>query len=145
MTVFRSQCCHFYGMQAWQLTDPSVTDFYTMWNKCVRRLLNIPRTTHRRYLPHLAEMKKPVDRICAMFMNMLKKMLKSENEFINFIAKHSLRSSNSIIAKNTDYIYRLYKTSDMHSVITNSNQCSDEDLSVVQAIRHFRWQSAKYH
>ena len=135
MTVFRSQCCHFYGMQAWQLSDPSVTDFYTMWNKCVRRLLNIPRTTHRRFLPHLAEMKKPVDRICTMFINMLKKMLKSENEFINFIARRSLRSSNSIIAMNTEYILSLYRSSDIHSATMNSNLCSDEDLSVVQAIK----------
>ena len=40
--VFQSQCCHFYGAQAWNLTDPAISKFVTMYNRCVRRMLGLP-------------------------------------------------------------------------------------------------------
>ena len=56
LPAFRSQWGHFYGCQAWKFNDNSVKDFHTAWNKGVRRVMNLNRTTHRRYLPHLAKM-----------------------------------------------------------------------------------------
>ena len=49
MQVFNSQCCHYYGSAAWNLTDKHVSQFYAMYNKCVRRLLNLPYKTHTRF------------------------------------------------------------------------------------------------
>jgi hypothetical protein len=51
--VFNSKCAHFYGCQSWNLLDKNVKQFETMWNRCVRRILNLPNCTHRRLLPLL--------------------------------------------------------------------------------------------
>ena len=85
-TVFRSQCCHYYGCQTWQLSQ-ALQDYSKMWNRCVRRVLNLPNTTHCKLLPQLSEISYPHDQICRIFLRMIKTMLASENEIVRFMAK----------------------------------------------------------
>ena len=53
LKLFSSQCAHFYGCQAWNLSDNNIQQFYAMYNQCVRRLLQLPYRTHTRLIPHL--------------------------------------------------------------------------------------------
>jgi hypothetical protein len=132
MTVFRSQCCHFYGVQTWQLTDKSISDFIVLWNKCVRRLLKLPRKTHRRFLHHLAEMPDPLQKICSMFLSMYTAMTKSRNELINFIARRGHMNQNTIIGMNLNFIKRLYSSVDIKH---HSCACTVDDNTTVEAIK----------
>ena len=45
-TLFTSQCSHLYGCQSWNLADKSTNTFMTTWNRCVRRVLNLPYRSH---------------------------------------------------------------------------------------------------
>ena len=53
VNVFRSQCS-MYGAQAWCLSDSSVRTFHSTFNRCIRRILELPYATHTRFLPELS-------------------------------------------------------------------------------------------
>ncbi len=45
----------FYGSSLWNLYDKTTNKMFVTWNIAIRRLLNIPKTTHTRYLSHLSD------------------------------------------------------------------------------------------
>ncbi len=53
--AFNTQCAQLYEAAAWIFRDKAVSEFQTTWNKCVRRIFNLPYTTHTRFLPHILE------------------------------------------------------------------------------------------
>ncbi len=44
----------FYGSSLWDLYDNESKKFYITWNIAVRRLYDLPRTAHTRFLTHIA-------------------------------------------------------------------------------------------
>jgi hypothetical protein len=52
--VFQSQCCFYYGSEAWNLADGNIQKFHTAFNRGVRRILHLPAMTHTRYLPGIS-------------------------------------------------------------------------------------------
>ena len=66
--VFNTQCGHFYGAQAWNLTNSAIKDFQVMWNRCIRRVLEVHFATHTGYLPHLIGTKTALDQISERFV-----------------------------------------------------------------------------
>ncbi len=40
--AFNTQCAQLYEAAAWIFRDKAVSEFQTTWNKCVRRLFNLP-------------------------------------------------------------------------------------------------------
>jgi len=142
MTVFNSKCCHFYGSQAWTYNGLTLQEFARTWNRCVRRLLHLPNTTHCRYLPHLANTCAPLDRICKMFLKMFGKMCKSENNIIRRLAIHAMENCGSITGINRAYVQRMYgvtvNVDTPVSIRLCSCTCSTEDFCIVQAIRELK-------
>ncbi len=84
--VFISKSAHFYGTQAWNFKDKAIEDFQRAWNWCVRRLLNLPYETHRRYLPSLVGTSSPKHQIYTRFVKLVSKMKNSENARVSFLA-----------------------------------------------------------
>ena len=101
--IFNSQCCSFYGCEAWKLYHPDVNAFFTTWRKAVRRLWNLPYTTRSSLLPHLMKCKPIQQQIYQRCLAMCTAMLKSENEKINFISNLSLKNS-GIIGQNMQFL-----------------------------------------
>ena len=102
--LFNSQCAHFYGAQAWNLTDKAVDSFQITWNRSVRRLLNLPHATHTRFLPHLIDTPNALDQISCRFIKMMQSMMKSDNLRVRFLANMCRTSARSIIGRNLMYI-----------------------------------------
>ena len=98
--AFKAICAHFYGSQAWNLNDKAVSEFTTMWNRCVRRILHLPYQTHTRYLPDLIESKNAFDQISQRFIKFIQCMEKSDNARVKYLAMASLRNANSVIGGN---------------------------------------------
>ena len=94
----------FYGAQAWVLSDKNVGQFQTMWNRCVRRILDLPDTTHRILLPGLVHRLSAIEQIYCRFVKMAKMMLESENVKVKFLVRKALLDSNSIINTNVSVI-----------------------------------------
>jgi len=143
MEVFSSQCSHMYGAQTWNFKDKSVKSFHTMWRRCIRRLLDLPWQTHSRFLPDLTGLKSSEDKVMAMFVKCVKKMLGCDNKICNFIAHQGSRDADSIIGSNLRYISRMMNTSiseilqapylpRMTSILNDNDKCT------VQAINELR-------
>ena len=104
--VFNSQCSHFYGTEAWRFSDGAVKEFQTCWNRCVRRALHLPYTTHRRFLPQILESPLALRQIYARFLKLLEKMMESKNKRVSFIARMSVKDSCSVIGSNVNVIMK---------------------------------------
>ena len=70
--VFQTQCT-FYGAQAWCLNDPNVKQFYTMYNRCIRRLMKLPYATHTRFLEGITGLKNFKSFLKLMYFKLNKK------------------------------------------------------------------------
>ncbi len=72
--AYNTQCACLYVTAAWNVRDKAVSEFQTTWNKCVRRIFNLPYTTHTRFLPHIPEISTVTDQIYGRFLKMVKTM-----------------------------------------------------------------------
>ena len=52
--LFKTFCTKLYGSLFWDLSSGKVTSLYTLWYKCLRKLLDLPYTTHSGYIPLIA-------------------------------------------------------------------------------------------
>lgn len=93
-------CCAFYGCEAWCLSDKALQSFQTAWNKAVRRVWGLPRTTHRYILPLLGSGLDFKQQIVKRFQNLVSRIESSDNDKVRdtmFILRGSQRS---IIGRN---------------------------------------------
>jgi len=51
--LFQTYYTSYYGSPLWSLYDNYIERFYCNWRKCVRRVWNVPRKTHCRFLVFL--------------------------------------------------------------------------------------------
>jgi hypothetical protein len=98
--LFNTYCCHYYGSQAWRLKDVNISRIYIAWNKAVRHLCNVPHTTHTRLLPYIVKSLYVKEQIYMRTANMIKCMIASTNENINFLVRNNLCNHLSIIGSN---------------------------------------------
>ena len=121
--IFNSQCCHFYGAQAWLLSDPAVSRFHTLYNRCLRRVCRLPAMTHTRYLPAFSNRPNSLMQIANRSMKLVRSLTSTVNETIDSIAQFILFRSDSILSRNQ-----------AHCESINDEPLSDIDQSIVTAI-----------
>lgn len=140
MQVFNSQCCHYYGSAAWNLTDKSISQFYALYNKCVRRLLGLPYKTHTRFLTAFTLRKCIQDQIADRFRKLFVCMIQNVNSRVRFLAHFCTRTSESIISRNINFlsaVYNIDKTNIVKCKLISKGLDAD-DKCVVQAICDLR-------
>ena len=98
-----------YGAQTWNFNDKNVKLYHTMWNRCARRLLDLPWRTHSRFLPTLTGLKNSQEKAMSMFMTCVRTMSKCDNEICNFIVQRGIHNADSIIGSNLRQISRVTK------------------------------------
>ena len=141
MPIFRSQCCHYYGCQAWDLSDRATHEFHRIWNRGVRRLLKLPYQTHTRFLPHLAEMPHPEADISRRFVKSLHKMLYSSNSLLEYISILGTQCADTIIGRNLKYIDQVCSRDDPVFCLNFKIKrlyCSQDDFCAIQAIKDLK-------
>ena len=121
--IFNSQCCHFYGAQAWLLSDPAVNRFHTMYNRCLRRIFQLPATTHTRYLPLINKVPSSKNQVSDRCHKIEQSMISIDNATVRSVTRMLLSLSFSILKRN----YNLRNS-------LNSNPPTDDDLAIVSAI-----------
>ncbi len=47
MYLLSAYCCHFYGSQSWDLSDPHILFINTAWNKAMRIIWKLPFDSHK--------------------------------------------------------------------------------------------------
>jgi hypothetical protein len=136
LKILQSQCS-FYGAQAWHLRDSSVRSFHSTFNRCIRRIMNLPYATHTRFLPELSGLPHSKDSIANRMMKLYITMWKSSNEHVSFIAKRGRSCAHSIIGSNLRTLSREYSTpiESLPQTKLRSNICSQQDLTTVAAVK----------
>ena len=109
--VFNSQCAHLYGTTSWNFTDKAFKDYVVTWNRCVRRLFQLPPMTHTRYLPHLVGSASVTDQIYSRFLKMLNNMKNSENIRVRKLFERCWGMPTSIMNVNISLIQKRIGTS----------------------------------
>ena len=138
--LLNSQCSHFYGSEAWNQRDQSVLKFYTTWNWCVRKLLQLPLTTHTRFLALFINRTHVKDQILKRFYKMVTRMKDSSNQRLAYITRRMAISSRSIIGGNMRIMSDMYgfDINDIISCAIDSNdiklQSCEHDIMTVATI-----------
>jgi len=136
--LFNSQCCSFYGCEAWKITDPDVNAFFVTWRKAVRRLWNLPFTTRSSLLPELMKCKPIQHQIYQRCQLMCSSMLRSDNVKINYISNLSLVNNgligvNMAFLRNMDMSFVISSTEkDRANIIRELVSCRERTLNLDQ-------------
>jgi len=123
LRIFNSQCSHFYGSQAWLLSDPAVSKFHTMYNRCLRRVCRMPAMTHTRYLPFFSNAPSSLMQIANRTLTLARSVTSIDNETVNSIARFISSRSDSILRRNQ-----------AQCAAISDEPLSDIDQSIVTAI-----------
>ena len=82
MKIFSSECCHFYELQAWCLTDKCVKQFFTAWNRIVHHVLQLRPATHSGLLPYVTGWD-----VRTRVMNSCMKLVRSVQQHSDFLVR----------------------------------------------------------
>ena len=123
--VFNTKCSHFYGAQCWNFEDKNVMFFQTMWNRCIRRMLNLPNTTHTRLLPLLNGTCSALEQIYCRFVTLVQTMLENTNVKVRYLANRFSKTANSIIGANLQVISMQFNHDKSKVMVFNRIQLRD--------------------
>ena len=120
MKIFSSKCCHFYGLQAWCLTDKYVEQFFTAWNRSVRHILQLHPSTHTGLLPYLTgwDVRTRVMNSC---MKLVRSVQEHSDLLVKFIGTLCTENANQCLAKNIRYIQLHTSTNVENSCVTKTH------------------------
>ena len=121
LKLLGSQCAHFYGCQAWNLNDNNIQQFYSMYNQCVRRLLQLPYRTHTRLIPHLTGRPSVEDQIAKRARKFISTVTAMSGR-VGFLARYSDHDHLSILRTNRSVAFR------------EMRDWSDEDAAIAHGI-----------
>lgn len=100
--LVKAYCTSFYGAELWDLSHSGIESIRTAWNKGIRRIWQIPNTTHSAFLPGLCNMMPLEDMFYKRALNFVYKCLASKSSLVNFIVRHGMTCGlmNSIVGRN---------------------------------------------
>ena len=103
-SLFQSFCNSFYGCEIWTLSDTKLDEISVKWRKALRRVWDIPQTTHCNLLPLISECLNIFDEICRRSYNFVVNCYNSKYSLIRNVATHSLCNIGcSVIGNNYAY------------------------------------------
>ena len=98
--LFNKYCTSFYGAQLLPLHDNCMNDIYKAWRIAVRRVWQVPWTTHSCLLPHLAGCMAPELWMAKRFINFIMSGINSKNKTVKYILEMSKQSPFSVFGGN---------------------------------------------
>ena len=140
--LFNTQCCHLYGVEAWNFADADVDTFRRTWNRGVRRTFNLPHCTHTRLLQYFTGQAYVTDRIYRRFYKLYTRMKKSDNDRVQYLADLLIKNSSSIICKNLQCIAHRYELNYYSRFVFNifdfKAHCDEETFRIYTQIDELR-------
>lgn len=138
--LFKTYCMPLYGSQLWDLSSNEMDKFYVTWRKAIRRVLNVPYTTHCALLPLICE-DSPIDRQIEnrilKFLNNIYKCA-TNNTCVKIAFKIMLEGSKSSISNSVTTLcdkYQICRYNLNYVKTFNSNCTNTESECIGVAIR----------
>ena len=129
MILFNSYCCHYYGSQAWDLSNKHVERVYTAWNKAVRHLCQVPYNTHTRYLPSLSNTLYVKEQLYLRTGKMISDMIDSKNNSVRMLVSYCIDNKTSIIGGNWHIIKNVLNVEELASLKNGFSQNKLKNMS----------------
>jgi hypothetical protein len=100
--LVKAYCTSFYGAEIWYLSHSGIESVCTAWLKGIRRIWQIPNTTHSALLPGLCNTMPLIDMFYKRMPNFVYKCLTSESLLVNFIVRHGMTHGqmDSVVGRN---------------------------------------------
>ena len=100
--LFKSYCSSIYGCELWALNSENIDIFCIAWRKAIRRILNLPNTTHSFFLPPLSNTLPVYDELCKRSARFIISCLFSVNQLVQSVASYSVMHAryNSLLGSN---------------------------------------------
>jgi hypothetical protein len=87
-----SFCYSFYGSVLWDLSNPCVENLCRTWRKDLRRALELPAYTHRKFLPEITGTWPIFDELVKRTATFIQSCMSSDNKTVNAIANMAVFS-----------------------------------------------------
>ena len=120
-SLFKTYCMPLYGSVLWDLSDQGVEYFCTQWRKSIRKLFNLPYTTHCNLLSSICH-DIPIEfQLMSRAMKFLVKVGNHENKVLQLCYRFALNGSMSKISNTVNHVSCLLKVS-KHLLLQSSVQ-----------------------
>jgi hypothetical protein len=90
--VFATYCNSFYGCELWPSSSSNVNNNIAAWRKAIRRVWQLPSTTHCNVLPCLMDGLSCADMMRIRFFKFILENMRAPNLIVNHIAQALARS-----------------------------------------------------
>jgi hypothetical protein len=129
--LVKSYCTSFYGAEIWDLSNSAIESINTAWRKGIRRVWQVPYTTHSALIPGLCDTIPLVDLFYKRMLNFVYRCLRSDSTLVSFIVRHGISygEMDSIIGRNTLNCSVRYNTNIEHICKFEFNPYSIDKLA----------------
>ena len=88
--LFRSYCSSIYGCELWHFNDSDINNFCTAWRTGLRRVWDLPNTTHSD-LQHLIGEDLPIyDELCRRSVLFIRKCFFHTSSLVQFVTNYGI-------------------------------------------------------
>jgi len=141
--LFKTYCMPLYGCPLWDYTSKIIGKFYVAWRKSIRRIFNIPRTTHCVLLNEICGDMPVQDQLYSRFINFFKSLINSGNNITKTCAKLALQGSNSVVSNNITIVSSHISKSRFEITLINkshfhTNVTISDEASVIRDILYMK-------
>ena len=100
--LVKAYCTSFYGAELWDLSQNNIESICIAWRKGIRRVWQLPNTTHSTLIPYLSDTLPLLDMFHLRMLNCVYRCLCSASPLITFVARHGILygQMDSIIGRN---------------------------------------------
>ena len=105
-TLFKSFCTSMYGCVLWDVTSKAFMNFKTSYNNGIRRILNLPRNSHKSIIYCISNCVMPEYCIYKRLVKMMQNMYKSNNCIMNYFSIRAVYGFEGFIGKTISIIYK---------------------------------------
>ena len=107
-SLLKTYCMPLYGSQLWDYDSNFVNEFFVTWRKCLRKLLNLPYTTHCNLLPGICN-DFPVEvQLYLRLVKFVNSCLVVDNSSVSLCIKLALQGSGSSLSSSISYLSYKY-------------------------------------
>ena len=106
--VFKTYCVIAYSSQLWNFDDKYVHQYFAARRKCIRRVWDLPPTTHCHLLPGICKDDGIIHQLLLRSVNFIRNCVHSKNYLVQLASKRSMSGSCSSISSTIAFIRHNY-------------------------------------
>ena len=88
--LVKAYCTSFYGAEIWDLSHSDIESLCITWRKGIRRIYQLPFTTHSVLIPGLCDTLPLIDLFHKRMLNFVYRCLNSQSSLVNFVTRHGI-------------------------------------------------------